>query len=180
MSNAPEHDDVDFEPEDEMGTIGAAKAKMRKLRDELEKVKGERQEYLDGWQRCKADAVNARKEADLRAQKTAHALKEALVHDLIPALDSFDMAAQSPAWADVPAGFRSGMEQVRSQLLDALKRSGIERYGAIGDAFDHTIHDAIEEHDSGEGKSGTILRVIRSGYRSADAILRPAQVFVKK
>ena len=49
--NEKEREDIDFEPEDELGSVGAAKAKMQKLKDELEKVKAERHEYLDGWQR---------------------------------------------------------------------------------------------------------------------------------
>src|SRR3954469_6131319 len=87
--------EVSFEPEEEMGDIGAAKAKLRKLKDELEKVKQERQEFLDGWQRCKADAVNSKQESARAAARSAEMLREALVHDIIPVLDSFDMATGS-------------------------------------------------------------------------------------
>src|SRR3990167_8959975 len=135
-------DDVDFEPEEELGDVAAAKAKLKKLKDELEKAKKERQEYLDGWQRCKADSVNAKKEMEARAGRTAELLREALVHDIIPALDSFDMAAGSEAWAEIGDGWKSGMELVRDQLLDALKRHGIERFGKVGDTFDHTLYEA--------------------------------------
>jgi len=171
---------LDFEPEDALGEAGALKAKLKKLRDELEQAKKERQEYLDGWQRCKADSVNARKEADAGAKRTAELLREALVHDIIPALDSFDMAAGSEAWASVGDGWRSGMEQVREQLLGALRSHGIERYGKVGEPFDHRIHEAIEERDNMPGESGTVARVLRYGYKSGDRILRPAQVITKK
>jgi molecular chaperone GrpE len=188
MKKNEERDDVDpdvevgagFEPEDEMGEVAVIKAKIQKLKDELEKVKKERQEYLDGWQRCKADAVNMRKDAEARASRSAEALREALVHDIIPALDSFDMAAGSDAWAEVSDGFRSGMEQVRNQLLQALKSHGIERYGKVGQAFDHALHEAVQEVEDTAGATGEIVRVLRSGYRTKDRILRPAQVFVKK
>ena len=56
--------DVDFESEEELGGIASAQAKLKKLKDELAKVKAERQEYLDGWQRCKADNVNAKKDVE--------------------------------------------------------------------------------------------------------------------
>lgn len=181
MKKAPnENEDVDFEPEDELGAVGAAKAKMQKLKDEIEKVKVERQEYLDGWQRAKADAVNLKRETERQASRTAEILREALVHDLIPALDSFDMAAASEQWATLDSGWRSGMEMVRDQLIDALRRHGIERYGRAGDTFDHALHDVAEERDDVAGRSGAIVRILRSGYKSGDRVLRAAQVIVKK
>lgn len=180
MNDDTERDDIDFEPEDELGTVGAAKAKMQKLRDELEKVRAERQEYLDGWQRAKADAINMRKESELSAKRTGELLREALVHDIIPALDSFDMATQSEAWSAVADGWRSGMEMVREQLIGALKSHGVERYGKAGEQYDHNIHDAVQEVEDMPGKSGEIVRVLRAGYRAGDRVLRPAQVIVKK
>ena len=170
----------DFEPEDSLGEAGALKAKLAKLKDELERAKRERQEYLDGWQRCKADSVNVRKDAESSAKRVAELLREALVHDLIPALDSFDMASQSEPWASVDDGWRSGMENVREQLLGALKSHGIERYGKVGDPFDHGLHEVVEERDDIAGDGGSIARILRYGYKWGDRILRPAQVIVKK
>lgn len=172
-------DDVDFEPEEDLGDIGAAQAKLKKLRDELEKVKKERQEYLDGWQRCKADSVNLKKDVEARASRTAELLREELIHDIIPALDSFDMAAGSEAWAEVSDGFRSGMEHVRNQLIDALKRHGIERIGRVGETVDHALHEVLEERDDIAGEAGTIVRIVRHGYKTKDRVLRPAQVILK-
>lgn len=172
--------DVDFEPEDELGSIGAVKAKMQKLKEELEKVKAERQEYLDGWQRCKADSVNARREALEAGERQGKRAKESLLEDFIPALDGFDMAAGSPSWETVDAGWRGGIEQIRNQLLDVLSRNGVERYGKVGDQFDHALHEAVEERDDMPGESGAILRILRYGYKSGSRILRPAQVIVKK
>ncbi len=175
---------IHFEPEEELGDIGAAQAKLKKLKDELEKVKKERQEYLDGWQRCKADSINTRKETESRAARSAELLREALVHDIIPALDSFDMAAESepPAggWSTMENSWRNGMERVRDQLIDALQKHDIERYGKVGDMLDHALHEVVQEVDDVPGKSGEIVRILRAGYRSGERIMRPAQVITKK
>ncbi|OGG56437.1 nucleotide exchange factor GrpE [Candidatus Kaiserbacteria bacterium RIFCSPHIGHO2_02_FULL_55_20] len=180
MMNVPEAEDLDFEPEDELGSVGAVKAKMQKLKDELEKVKAERQEYLDGWQRCKADSINARKEALQMGERTGERAKESLIEDIIPALDGFDMAAGSSAWESVDAGWRSGIEQIRNQLLDALSRHGVERFGKIGEPADHNVHETVEERDDVAGESGTIARILRYGYKTGHRIIRPAQVVLKK
>jgi len=179
MKKDEEMGDVNFEPEEDLGDLGAAQAKLKKIKEELVKTKEERQTYLDGWQRCKADSVNARKDMESRSARTAELLRESLVHDIIPALDSFDLAAQSEAWATVGDGWKSGMENVRDQLVEALRKHGIERFGNVGDTFDHAIHEAIQEVE-GPGEPHTILRILRYGYRTKDRVLRAAQVFVKK
>ncbi len=172
--------EVDFEPEEELGTVGAVKAKMQKLKDELEKTKAERQEYLDGWQRCKADSINSRKELVQQAERSGTRARDALVEQLIPALDSFDMAAGSEQWATIDDGFRTGMEHVRGLILEALMSAGVERFGKVGELFNPYLHEAIEERDDVAGKSGTIARILRYGYKSGDKIIRPAQVIIKR
>ncbi len=179
MSKEELQNEISFEPEEELGDIAATQAKLKKLKDELAKVKQERQEYLDGWQRCKADSINAKKDVEIRASRTAELLREALVHDIIPALDSFDMAAGSEAWGEVSNGWKNGMELVRDQLIDALRRHGVDRFGKVGDTFDHALYEAVEERDDIAGEAGTVARILRYGYKSEERILRPAQVIVK-
>ncbi len=178
--------DVSFEPlpdgqagEEDLGDLDAVNAKVKKLKDELAKVKKERQEYLDGWQRCKADAINMKKDAVSSAARSAEMLREALVHDIIPVLDSFDMAANSEQWQNVEPGWRGGMEQVRNQLVGALEAHGIKRYGKVGDMFDPALHEIVQEESEMPGEVHSLVRVIRFGYKSGDRVLRPAQVVLK-
>ena len=180
MKNVPPDEELNFEPEEGLGDIAAAQAKLKKLKDELAEVKAQRQEYLDGWQRCKADSVNARKEMLASAERLGVRAKEELIADIIPALDGFDMAADSPAWQSMDAGWRGGIEQIHSQLLDVLARHGVERFGKVGDAVDHAAHETIEESDELPGESGTVVKILRYGYKMNGRVLRAAHVIVKK
>jgi len=180
MTNDSEERDIDFEPEEELGDVAAAGAKVKKLKDELAEVKAQRQEYLDGWQRCKADSVNARKEMLASAERLGVRAKEELISDIIPALDGFDMAASSPAWEAMDAGWRSGIEQIRNQLLDVLARHGVERFGKVGEQVDHAIHETAGESDELPGDSGTVAKILRYGYKMDGKVLRAAQIIVKK
>lgn len=173
-------DGASFEPDEEMSESIGMKAKMQKLRDELAEAKKERQEYLDGWQRCKADAVNAKKEAALDSARMESRVRESLTEDLLPVLDSFDMATGSESWLAVDENWRAGMERVRSQLLDVLSRHGIERFGKVGEMYDPHLHEAVQELDDVAGESGAIARILRFGYKSKDRVIRPAQVFIKR
>lgn len=180
MAEEDVHEDVDFEPEDELGDVGAAQAKLKKVRAELKEVQAKRDEYLAGWQRSKADSINARKEALLNAERAVAREKDSFIEDLLPVLDSFDMAAASEAWATVDTEWRSGIGHIQNQLLDALEKHGVKRFGKTGDKFDPREHDAAQEVEDGDGESHTILKVLRHGYRSGERILRPAHVIVRK
>jgi molecular chaperone GrpE len=179
MNDTPE-EEIDFEPEDELGTEGAAQAKIKKLRDELKEARAKRDEYLAGWQREKADAVNARKDAAVQNDRAHGRGKESVFEDIIPVLDSFDMAASSEAWAAIDDSWRAGMDQIRNQLLGVLSRHGIERFGKVGDMIDHAKHEVVQEMDDVAGESGEIVRILRYGYSSGGRVIRPAQVIVKK
>ena len=170
--------EVDFEPEDEFGDIGSAKAKLSKLRDELTAVKKERDEYLDGWQRCKADTVNAKKEAQEALTRARTFGKESFVEELIPALDSFDMAMQGEAWRGVDKNWRVGVESIKGHIETVLKDHGVDIFGQEGDSFDPALHEPIQEAEG--GNSNTVAKIFRRGYKTKDRILRPAQVSVFK
>lgn len=172
--------DVDFEPEDEVGGMVALRAKMQKVKLELERCKKESKEYLDGWQRCKADTINMRRETVQMLERGTETLKENFFTEMIPVLDSFDAASGGSAWKTVDVTWKRGMEQVHNQLLDVCGRHGIKRYGKIGDTVDHTLHDVVEEQDGVSGQSGEVVCIVRYGYRAGDKVIRPAQVIVKK
>lgn len=180
MNDIAPDEEINFEPEEDLGDVAAAQAKLKKLKDELAEVKAQRQEYLDGWQRSKADSVNLRRETLGEAARMGERAKEGLVEDIIPVLDGFDMAASSPTWQTMDAGWRSGIEHIRNQLLEVLARHGLERFGTIGEPLDHMIHEAIQESEEIPGGSGTVVKILRSGYKMNGKVLRPAQVIVKK
>ena len=177
MADASE--EFDFEPNDELGDMGAAKAKLKKIKDELEKVKTERQEYLDGWQRAKADIVNAKRDAQLSAERAIERSKEKIIGDILPVLDSFDMAAGTEAWESMDSQWKSGIDSIRNQLLDVLEKNGVKRFGKAGEPLDFRLHEVVQEMEDVAGDPHSIVRVLRAGYKMGDIIIRPAQVIVK-
>lgn len=163
--------------EEDIGDIDILRSKLKKIKSELDACRKERSEYLDGWQRCKADSINARRDAITEGLRTSNKARDALAEAILPALDSFDMAISGKGWLDMNASWRAGMENVRSQLANALANVGFESFGAAGEDFDSKLHEAMQEI-AGEGKPGTIARVLRKGYRISERVVRPAQVAI--
>ena len=149
-----------------------AGAKADKLKRELEAAKRERQEYLDGWQRAKADYVNALKrfEEDRRAALASGARKAA--EAFIPALDSLERAE---GHGEVP----EGMQGIVKQLYDAARSLGLERFGTTGEAFDPALHEALgQDEAASKDEDGTVSNVLEAGWRTQESVIRPAKVRV--
>ncbi len=172
--------DIELEADEEMGDAAAAQAKLKKLRAELKDAQAKAAENLAGWQREKADAINARKDAMRDAARATERAIDAFVEDILPALDSFDMAMGAASWETVSEDWRAGMNHIRNQLLEVLQKNGVARVGKVGEAFDPRMHEAVQEVDDMAGDSHTIVRVLRSGYAAGERLIRPAQVIIKK
>ncbi|MBI2048443.1 MAG: nucleotide exchange factor GrpE [Parcubacteria group bacterium] len=177
-----EVNDIELEHEDAPENQAHEKllAKIEKLKAELEKTKAERQEYLDGWQRMRADAANMKREQTQQTMRMETLLKEEVITDIIPILDSFDMAMQGEAWNSVDAAWRKGVEYIRAQCLGVLEKHGITSFGDVGEKFDPSIHESIQEIDTPGTTSHTIMRITRRGYRTSERLIRPAQVVIAK
>lgn len=172
-----EEEDIVFEDETLDGNIAG---KLKKLRDELKVRTAERDEYLTGWQRAKADLINERKNEEEQRKDLQRFGQEGLLLDLIPVLDSFDMAsANKEAWEKAPENWRKGVEYIHSQLLGVLKQYGCEPFDPQREAFDPTRHDSIESVPVSEKKQDhTVIEVLQKGYLLNDKVIRPAKVKV--
>ena len=148
---------------------GDAVPSVEGLVADLERVVGERDEYLALAQAKQAEFENYKKrvmkqQADHLAQAAA-----SLVEKLLPVLDALD------------AGVRHGDESVapmRAQLLGVLEKEGLTRLDPEGDSFDPTEHEAVAS-EPGDGEEPSVAETFRAGYRWKGRLLRPAMVRVK-
>jgi molecular chaperone GrpE len=174
-----DQDDVFFEEEGEGVNSLAKDPRVEKLKEKLKKCEAERKEYLDGWQRMRADVINIRKDNEQIRSWAMQAGKTALAEDVIMALDSFDAAFAGASWEGVDKNWRTGIEYIYSQLMRALEAHDIQQFGSVGDVYDPHTHEIAEERPTQNGESdNTIVRVLRKGYKMGDKLLRPAQVVV--
>jgi molecular chaperone GrpE len=178
MSPKKRHDeDVDIDSSFEEDSEGdAILAKIQKLKDELVACKAEKQEYLDGWQRLKADTINARKAEAERQKRGGQIAQEQLLAELLPIVDGFDMARSGNGWNDIDPNWRIGVEAIISQLENLLTQYGAVRIGKVGEQFNPHLHEAVKEV-KGE-RDGEVVAILRSGWKMGESVLRPAQVSV--
>jgi molecular chaperone GrpE len=172
--------DITYEESTEDGDKLPTKDVVKKLRDELKKVRAEKEEYLTGWQRAKADYVNLQKSEQEKYKELKTHVATSMIEDLLPVLDSFDMAmGNKEAWEKVDKNWRMGIEHIHQQFLRVLSENNVSAINESGVKFDPNMHESISIIETDEkDKDHTIYSVTQSGYKIGDRVIRPARVNV--
>jgi len=173
-------EDLIFVDSTEDGEALPTKDVVKKLREDLKVCRKEKEEYLTGWQRAKADYVNLQKELDLARINVSILTKEKMVMKLLPALDSFEMAfSNKEHWEKIDKDWQDGITSIYQQLISGLDNSGIEKIDKSEVPFDPNIHQSISivETDD-ETKDHTVEKIIQVGYRIGERVIRPAKVTI--
>ena len=156
-------------------------AALKRLRERLAVCVKEKQDYLEGWQRARADFSNLKREESRRETEQETRVKIELTEAILPTLDSFEMALKMKLLADAPKELKDGINGLYKQLVGSLQKIGVEQFdnSAAGQKFDPQKHEALRESTvASEAADHTITEVFRSGYRVGEKIIRPAQVAV--
>jgi molecular chaperone GrpE len=145
---------------------------------QLNKLKKERDALMDRMARTQAEFENARKRAAKAQQEFQDFALEDALKSLLPVLDSFDWALQTPT-QDLQE-FRSGVELIRKQLHDVLGKLGMTTVPAKGEQFDPRFHEAVETTSTTSTKENHVMEELQPGYKLKNRLLRPAMVLVAR
>ncbi len=141
----------------------------------------ERDELQDRLLRTAAEFDNYRKRTEREKRDWSDATTAEILRDVLPILDDLERALAAPPAEDGgDAGLRAGVELIRRQFAEVLKRRGVEPIEAIGQDFDPMWHEAVAHEPANGRRDDEITGELRRGYRIGQRLLRPAQVRVAK
>ena len=151
------------------------------LKTQLEQAKTQSSDYLNGWQRARAEFANYKKRQEELTGRIREDQQVELLKNILPILDDFDLA-----FANVPeekikseAAWLNGFSLIQRKLQKIIAGYGVETIDALG-VFDPNLHEALTNETHPDLQEGQIIAVVRKGYRKGERILRPAQVRVAK
>jgi molecular chaperone GrpE len=143
-----------------------------------------RDDLYDRLLRTTAEFDNYRKRTERERAERAQAAAADLLRELLPIVDDLERALTAiddpSAGADAIAVYRDGVELIRRQLLDVLRRRGVETMDVVGQDFDPEWHEAVANEPADGRREGVIVEDVRRGYRLGGRLLRPAMVKVTK
>lgn len=156
----------------DQGTPGAD------LAAQLEAAQAQAAEYLDGWQRARAELANYRKRVERERADWEVTLRAETIKHLLPILDDFDRAMQTLPERLKEDEWINGICLIYSKLQAMLKKLEVEEIDALGKPFDPQRHEAVMQRADGSGDPDHVVEVVRKGYLIRDRVLRPAMVVV--
>lgn len=154
-------------------------AEIEQLQKELAEVKQQKDQYLAGWQRERADLLNYKKDEMERIEGLMKYANAEFLLKIFPMLDNIDRAVQNIPEAERQNKTIQGFMMIGSQVNDFLKSQGIEEVPATG-KFNPEFHEAVGEEQAKDKESGEIIEVIEKGYIHSGKLLRPAKVKIAK
>ncbi|MFW5985951.1 MAG: nucleotide exchange factor GrpE [Halanaerobiales bacterium] len=145
------------------------------LQEKVDLLQAEKEGYIDRLQRLQAEFSNYRRRTDKEMGKIQSKTIVEVIRELLPIIDNFERAlAQETNDENV----KKGVEMIYRQLVNFLKKQGVEKIAAQGEEFDHNYHEAVMQVESEEHESGIIIEELQKGYILGDKIIRPAMVKV--
>ena len=153
-----------LEPQDVAAGGGAS--------DELTVTQMALAERTADLQRLQAEFLNYKRRVDRDRDLVRENATYAALAPIIDVLDNIDRAREHGALDD-------GFATVADQLERVVAKAGMLKFGAVGDAFDPTVHEALSHIGEDPEVSVTTCKVIaKAGYRIGARVVRAAQVLV--
>ncbi len=158
--------------------VDALAGEIARLDGELAEAKARAAEYLDGWQRARAELANYRRRTDAERAALTTTANARLLTRLLPVLDDLERAFET-----LPPDLRNltwiqGVGQIYRKLQLVVEGEGASPIDAVGRPFDPKIHEAILQEESTQYPEGTVVTELQRGYLYGDQLLRPSLVAV--
>ncbi len=154
---------------------GAAPAEEPLVAEVVDEVAAELKTQLDertaDLQRLTAEYANYRKRVERDREAVINNAKASVAGELLSVLDDVERAA---AHGDLTGAFKA----VADKLVSTLQKTGLEPFAHEGEAFDPSVHEAVQHSTSPDVDGPTVTAVLRRGYRFGEKLVRPALVAV--
>jgi molecular chaperone GrpE len=154
---------------------------MAEAAGEIERLQGQAAEYLDGWQRARAEFANYKKRIEREQEEARARVVGDVMQDFVAILDDLERALQDRPGEGEAGSWASGVELIYRKLMAVLDAEGVRPIiPAEAEAFDPNVHEAVSHEASPDHTAGQIIGVIHQGYRIGERVIRPALVRVAK
>ncbi len=153
---------------------------MESLQAELAEAQRERSQFKALAQRAQADLQNLRKRMEEEREELSRSTSARFVLKLLPVLDDLQRALDRIPASVEEATWLEGIRIIERSLRSLLESEGVTPIEAEGKAFDPWEHEALFSVEDNGKADGTVVTVIRAGYKLRGKVLRTAQVAVSQ
>lgn len=162
--------------EEDKEKLSRLERKIKKLKNKLKACQKEKEKYLAGWQRERADFINYKKDEEKRLKANEMIQKGKIILKVLSILDNLEKAEKEIPEALKDNEWVKGILKIKKELRDILKREGVEEI-KIEEKFNPEFHEVVE---TVQGDNDKIIEVLQKGYLLNKKVLRFAKVKIAK
>lgn len=147
---------------------------------DAEKLAADLEELNQRFLRTAADFENYKRRTAQEKEDLLKYSNAKLMGELLPVLDTFQLALKSPATSQEAQNVVKGVEMIQRQMLQVLEQAGLTKIEAVGQPFNPNLHEAIMQVEDDSVPEDTIVEELRAGYMLKERVIRPSMVKVSK
>lgn len=176
--------DSNAEPQADKGpTNDSAPAESAETR--IAALEAEVADLKDKLLRALAESENVRRRAERQRLDASRYAISTFAREIVGVADNLRRAlatvdAEARVKDEKLEALCAGVEMTEREMLNVFERFDVKRVDAMGQRFDHNLHEAMFELDDPSKPAGTVIHVMETGYTIGDRLLRPAKVGVSK
>ncbi|MBR2685248.1 MAG: nucleotide exchange factor GrpE [Erysipelotrichaceae bacterium] len=170
-------EEVEKEVKEPAEETNSAEEEIKALQDQLCAVQADLDKTRNDYLKAYADTENMKKRLQAEFEMRNKYRIQSFALEILPVIDNLERALAS---ADKEDSIYKGIEMVYQQLLNALKKEGVEEIESLNKPFDSNFHNALMTEKREGVEPGIVLEVLQKGYKLKDRILRATLVKVSE
>lgn len=152
----------------------------RETAAEIEKLRAERDEYLNLARRERAELDNYRKRVERDKQNAKRENLAEFLKEFFGPLDDLGRVLSESAKEHSYDTLQAGVRILEENLWKVLAKAGVKKINAQGKPFNPEYHEAMAAIPSADVPPNTVLEVYDNGYKLDGFVLKPARVVVSR
>lgn len=157
----------------EKSEVDLLKEKVAELTKQLADAKND-------YYKAYADAENRKKRLQQDYEMNMKYRIQSFALDILPAIDNFERALGTETEDEALKNYQAGYKMIYDQIMNALKKEGLEPIEALDKPFDPNFHHAIMMEKVEGVDSEMVIQELQKGYTLKDRVIRPSMVKVSE
>ena len=155
---------------------------MLKLENEITTLEKEKDALVEKVKLAQAELVNYRRRKDEEVNGMLKYANQDIISEIIPVVDNFERALKVDDSNPTPeiVKFLEGFKMMYVNLLEVLKKYGVEEINRVGEVFDPNLEQALLTDSIDDKDDEVVLEVLLKGYKLKDRVIRPASVKINQ